>query len=328
MRMTSTSLTPGIAAGITLLLAACASQPGERVELACPPVQIAVPADRLGHNNEAGELRFIAVMDELISSCRQDEDNLEVEITFTMSAERGPAFDAEQVDLAYFLATVDPNRDIIDKQILDVQLDLGDDKALSALSETVTLRLPASTEASGANYSLYLGFQPDQQPRQREARAAPSSAASGATAEVASSETAAQAPERSLNGQAAASIPKEAQTGAVSLAEDGAVEIVFALNSSSLPRGAEDHLGALMQSLDKGKRYVLRVQTSLDSKARVVGASAEETQRYNSWLAERRAKRVENWLLSNQNGVEFSLDPSVVENDRSRRVRIEPVPFG
>lgn len=299
----------GFAVTTVLLVGACASQPTERAELACPPVQIAVPADRLGHNNDKGELRFVAVMDELISNCRQDEENLEVEITFTMSAERGPAFDEDSVDLTYFLATVDPNRDIVDKQILDVQLDLGDNKAISSLSETVTLRLPASTEASGANYSLYLGFQPDQQPRQRDA-----------------SSTTPAAPVRGQ--KAAASVPKEAQTGTVRLAEDGAVEIVFALNSSALPSGAVDQLGALMQRLDRTKRYVLRVQTSLDSKARVAGASLEETERYNTWLAERRAKRVEQWLQSNKNGVEFSVDPSIVDNDRSRRVRIEPVPIG
>jgi outer membrane protein OmpA-like peptidoglycan-associated protein len=315
------SLAPGAAVAAALLLTACASQPRDVADVACPPVQIAVPADRLGHNNEAGELRFVAVMDELISSCRQADDNLEVEITFTMSAERGPAFDDEELDVTYFLATVDPNRDIVDKQILSVRLDLGDDKALSALSETVTLSLPAATEASGANYSLYLGFQPDQQPGQREARASP-------PARAASGGAAAPTPESAASRQSAPSIPKETQTGTVRLAEDGAVEIVFALNSSVLPSGAEDRLGALIQSLDKGKRYMLRVQTSLDSQAQVVGASAEETQRYNTWLAERRAKRVENWLLSNQNGVDFSIAPSLVEDDRSRRVRIEPVPIG
>lgn len=322
MMAPSTALMQSAAAGIALIVAACASQPEELASVACPPVQIAVPADRLGHNNEAGELRFVAVMDDLFSSCQQDEDVLEVEITFTMSAERGPAFDEGQVDLTYFLATVDPNRDIVDKQILGVQLDLGNGKALSALSETVTLRLPASTEASGANYSLYLGFQPDQQPRQQDARASPPSTAASKTAP-------APALDRSSRRQSASSsIPKEAQTGTVSLSEDGAVEIVFALNSSVLPRGAEDQLGALMQSLDKGKRYVLRVQTSLDNNARVAGASAEETQRYNNWLADRRAKRVEDWLLGNQNGVEFSIDPSRVDNDNSRRVRIEPIPIG
>lgn len=131
---------------------------------ACPPAQIAVPADRIGHNNEEGELRFVARMDELVSSCRQEEEDVEIDIAFTMSAERGPAFEGEPVRLTYFLATVDPNRQIVDKQILDMQLDFASDQPVSALRESITLRLPASTEASGANYNLYLGFQPDLQP--------------------------------------------------------------------------------------------------------------------------------------------------------------------
>ncbi len=149
-------------------LSACANQPRDLALDACPPAQIAVPADRIGHNNEQGELRFVAIMEQLSSSCRQDEDDVEVDITFTMRAERGPAFDDQSVQLIYFLATVDPERAIIDKQILDIQLDFEPDQPASALRERVTLRLPASTEATGANYSLYLGFQPYQQPAPTE----------------------------------------------------------------------------------------------------------------------------------------------------------------
>ena len=146
------------------LLAACAGQVGDQASTACPPAQIAVPSDRIGHTDEDGELRFVATMAELVSSCRQDEDDVEVDIAFTMSVERGPAFEEKPVRLTYFLATVDPEREIVDKQILDVQLDFEPDQPASALREAVTLRLPASTEASGANYSLYIGFQPDRQP--------------------------------------------------------------------------------------------------------------------------------------------------------------------
>lgn len=148
----------------TSLLAACAGQVDEQASTACPPAQIAVPSDRIGHTNENGELRFVATMAELTSSCRRDDDDIKVDIAFTMSAERGPAFEEKPVRLTYFLATVDPKREIIDKQILDVLLEFAPDQPASTLREVITLRLPASTEASGANYSLYLGFQPDRQP--------------------------------------------------------------------------------------------------------------------------------------------------------------------
>ena len=76
------------------LLSACAGQVDDQALTACPPAQIAVPSDRIGHSNEDGDLRFVATMAELTSSCRRDDDDIEVDIAFTMSAERGPAFDS------------------------------------------------------------------------------------------------------------------------------------------------------------------------------------------------------------------------------------------
>ena len=150
----STCCYPGLGVALTALLAACASQDGDPTLAACPPAQIAVPSDRIGHSDDDGELRFVAIMEQLASSCRLDEDDIEVDIAFTMSAERGPAFEGQPVRLAYFLATVDPKREIVDKQILGVELAFGPDQQVSALRESVTLRLPASTEASGANYRV------------------------------------------------------------------------------------------------------------------------------------------------------------------------------
>lgn len=164
MSMIQRCLRPASAAVLAACLSACANQAGDQALNACPPAQIAVPSDRIGNNNEQGELRFVAIMEQLSSSCRQDEDDLEVDLAFTMRAERGPAFEDRPVQLTYFLATVDPEREIIDKQILDIQLDFEPDQQASELRERVTLRLPASTEATGANYNLYLGFQPDRQP--------------------------------------------------------------------------------------------------------------------------------------------------------------------
>lgn len=146
---------------LTALLAACANSAGDQANLACPPAKIAVPADRVGFSDNEERVRFVATMGALASECREDEDDIEVDIAFTMKAERGPGFEEGPVRLKYFLATVDPKREIVDKQILNVELDFEPEQAVSTVREAVTIRLPASTEASGANYSLYLGFQLD-----------------------------------------------------------------------------------------------------------------------------------------------------------------------
>jgi len=162
MSMAPRSLVSASTAVSLCVLSACTANQGpESALIACPPAQIAVPSDRIGHRNDEGDVSFIATMEQLTSNCRQDEGDIEVDIAFTMQAERGAGLGDQPVKLNYFLATVDPKREIIDKQILEVQLDFGSEQPVSALRESVTLRLPASTEATGANYSLYLGFQPD-----------------------------------------------------------------------------------------------------------------------------------------------------------------------
>jgi outer membrane protein OmpA-like peptidoglycan-associated protein len=119
------------------------------------------------------------------------------------------------------------------------------------------------------------------------------------------------------------------KTGSTQLVDKGALEIVFATNSSYFPEGAGDQLRAFIKTLDKDKSYVLRIQTSVDGTAGVNGAaSTDDAKRYNAWLAERRFKRVEAWLLKNSDGRTLTLEPSMVENDGSRRVRIEPNPLG
>jgi len=118
------------------------------------------------------------------------------------------------------------------------------------------------------------------------------------------------------------------EKGSVQLVDKGALEIVFATNSSFFPQGTGDQLRAFMKTLDKNQRYVLRVQTSMDTHAGVDGASsADEAQRYNAWLAERRFKRVEAWLLKNSDGRQLTLEPTLVEGDGSRRVLVEPTPL-
>lgn len=121
----------------------------------------------------------------------------------------------------------------------------------------------------------------------------------------------------------AATVFEAEQTGA-----DSSVEIVFATNSSYFPNGAGDQLRAFLKTLSKDKRYVLRIQTSVASSADVSGVSESEAVRYNGWLAERRAKRVEEWLQKNGKDFNFTLKPSLVENDGSRRVRIDANPLG
>lgn len=145
-------------------LGACAGSSGADRVNACPATRIAVPSDRIGHADNDGRIRYIATMGSLTSDCRQVDDQVEVDISFDLTAERGPAFTGRPVRLTYYLVTIGPDREIVDKKLVNIRLDLDDDRIATGVREDLTVRLPASRDPGGANYSLYLGFQPDQQP--------------------------------------------------------------------------------------------------------------------------------------------------------------------
>ena len=150
----------GMAVISIAMLAACSTTGRTVVEQACPLTQIAAPSDRIGNSDANGTIRYVATIEQLVSSCRIDENHVAVNLAFDVKAERGPAFEDRPVSLTYYIATVDPNREIIDKKILRVELELKPAEVQSVLREELTLHLPISTDATGANYNLYLGFQP------------------------------------------------------------------------------------------------------------------------------------------------------------------------
>ncbi len=118
------------------------------------------------------------------------------------------------------------------------------------------------------------------------------------------------------------------QDGRVTITENGALEIIFATNSSYFPQGAGDRLRAFLKSLENGGNHKLRISTSVDPDDSVNGAaSAEDAARYNRWLAERRFDRVKAWLMKNAKDRDIEIESILLENDESRRVLIEPNPL-
>ncbi len=144
-----------------MVLGGCATTPGSDVATACPTTKIAVPSDRIGHSDDQGRIRYVVTMERLITSCQIVDGHVDVDLAFDLKAERGPVFDDRPMKLDYYVATVDPRREIVDKQVLGVELTLAPAQTESVVREELTLRLPISDDASGANYNLYLGFQPE-----------------------------------------------------------------------------------------------------------------------------------------------------------------------
>ena len=151
----------GVAIAALMALGACTTKGAGEAEMACPSSQIAVPSDRFGHSDDEGRIRYVATIEQLVSDCRINEDYVAVDLAFNVKAERGPVFEDQPINLTYYIATIDPSRVIVDKQLLNVVMALEPEQAESVVREELTLHLPLPDEATGSNYNLYLGFQPE-----------------------------------------------------------------------------------------------------------------------------------------------------------------------
>jgi hypothetical protein len=168
---------PAVALAGALGLAACSSTP-EPPPPACPAAlfldgaeQTAVYTPGAGAEPRPDQLRYLAVLTDLSSACRYDDDSsapgVDVDLSFKVIAERGPAL-MDREEVTYFVATVAPDRRILARDTLGGDLPF-EDKQQVGLSENLTLRLPSITPAQAPYYTLLIGFQlDDEELRRRE----------------------------------------------------------------------------------------------------------------------------------------------------------------
>jgi hypothetical protein len=156
------------AAALTLglLIAGCGSGPPERPG-PCPSaalLQGAESASIYAPGSERGpdDLELAIALNDLVSACQPTGAGMDVGLAFNIFAQRGPAFQPEPIRLSYFLATVGPDRQIVDKQVLDVELSIPADQESTGMRETITLRLPGVGEDDAASYRVYVGLQLDE----------------------------------------------------------------------------------------------------------------------------------------------------------------------
>jgi hypothetical protein len=131
---------------------------------ACPGVLILQGAERTAAYAEgaAGKpdgQRYLAVLTNLRSACGYDETGVDVDLAFDLIVERGPALAGNGVELTYFIATMGPGEEILDKQLLTSDIEFTGDEQVAGSAEQLTLRLPTVSPADAVGHALYVGFQ-------------------------------------------------------------------------------------------------------------------------------------------------------------------------
>ena len=127
----------------------------------CPPVYALIGADRVSSYRTAEQrvedLRFVAAINGVRGGCRTDGDDLDVEITFDIAVERGPALEPGPLELAYFVAVLDSRQQVVAKDMFPTEFTFGPD-GIAGYRESLTLRLAGVDPRSPPSRRLLVGF--------------------------------------------------------------------------------------------------------------------------------------------------------------------------
>lgn len=167
-----TARVTSIAAASLVLLSACGSSNPQPAAPACPTVLLLKGAERTadyrpGPDTRPADLRYLAVLTDLVSVCRYEAGGVDVALRFNLIAEQGPAYEGGPLRLTYFVASLGPDQRVLSKPLLDADVEFPEGQQRAGSTQEMTVHMPGVTPAAGPQYSVFLGFQLDDEEMSR-----------------------------------------------------------------------------------------------------------------------------------------------------------------
>lgn len=144
---------------LAVLLAACA---GDEVIRPCPQLQLLKDTDRLvkfvGSGRDLTDVEYEAALRTPFLSCKYDGDVVESVVAFQLVALRGPADDDRMARIAYFVAVIDQNKQVVAREDFEVEIPFEGNRTQVVATEEVDQRIPLQAAQSGADYRVFVGL--------------------------------------------------------------------------------------------------------------------------------------------------------------------------
>lgn len=131
----------------------------------CPRVSILSDASKMtkfrpGQGRDLTDVVATAEIGAFTGSCTYKDNAVEVALQVSIDAERGPAAQGSQVDMAYFVAIPAYFPSPRAKAVLPVQVGFTpESNKVRFTDEEVVMTIPLKAGEQGANYEVFLGFQ-------------------------------------------------------------------------------------------------------------------------------------------------------------------------
>lgn len=137
----------------------------------CPRVTVLKNAAQLtkfkeGPGRDLIDVLYEARVSNVLSLCKYDVDydtrvgSILTQVAAVVAAQRGPADKNRYADLSYFIAVVDEQKKVLQKQVFPLRLAFpGNLTQNKVRDEPVDLTILTDGKTDGSNYEIYVGFQ-------------------------------------------------------------------------------------------------------------------------------------------------------------------------
>ncbi|MGQ0662022.1 MAG: hypothetical protein ACT4P2_00245, partial [Pseudomonadota bacterium] len=96
---------------------------------------------------------------DILALCSYGRRGIDVDLQVGVVATRGPADRARAAQFEYFVAILDPERQVVARQRFDVRFEFPDNRARLVRIEELEPQIPLADAALGPRYEILVGFQ-------------------------------------------------------------------------------------------------------------------------------------------------------------------------
>lgn len=154
----------GAIAVATLLLAACGGPLDKGNVGSCPPTAILEgPGELTRYKSDSAkaptDVLFRTKMTTYSGICDFDEKSIDIELSISIEAVRGPANTAAKAEFAYFVAILKKDKTVLTRTEFPIIAAFEQQDTRFTFAENVTVTIPRRKNDSTSDYIVYLGFE-------------------------------------------------------------------------------------------------------------------------------------------------------------------------
>ncbi|MDX2028894.1 MAG: hypothetical protein SFW62_09715 [Alphaproteobacteria bacterium] len=131
----------------------------------CPQVaiirELATVRDYGDEKPDLEQLVSVSRMESIEGDCEYKDEGIDIAFGLGMIAGKGPRLGGDHASFSYFIAVVDPEQNILNKDRMSVEFRFTDDKKIAERMERLHVFIPLGKDKheTGPNYQVLLGFQ-------------------------------------------------------------------------------------------------------------------------------------------------------------------------